>query len=213
MSSSAEPRSHCRWSPGLFIAAGLLMLVQVVLIGLRTYGVGSFPEAWIASFAICAVVAALAALTGLSPGLSHAAPRLAKAGAAAALFAIVLLCTAAAWLVVGAHLGGHAGPVPAWFPGFAAIFMFAFVLAFLLAAAASLKAGSRAMGCLLLVPAVAWSVIVLAGAVMGIGSALRLDLYTNGAIACALLALGYVAGNRSGRTHGVYDSGRGGGAG
>ena len=177
-------------SPTLFVASGMLLLVQVILIGLRRYEISSFSDSWIALSSIPAVIAGLIALIGLCPQFSHEAPTLARFAAAAAASAGMLLCAAAAWLIGISLRGGPPQPLPAWFLGVIAAFMIAFMLGFILSAAASFTTGRRFSGWLLLVPVFAWGSILVAGVMTNMNGALRLDFYTNGAIACAFIALG-----------------------
>lgn len=197
MSGAAGSRSFSRWSSGLFSASGVLMFVQVILIGLKRHDIGSFSELWIVPLAVSAVVAGLIALIGLNTGLSPRAPRLAKAGAVAAMAAIALLGIALVWLISSAPAKGQEISLPGGFFALAGLFIAALVLAFILIAAASLKAGLRAMGYLLLVPALSWGAIIVAGAITNMSDALRLDFYTNAAIACAFVALGFVMRKRT----------------
>lgn len=192
-------RAAGRWSPALFFAAGGLLLVQVLLIGLRKYHIGSFSELWIAPPAIAALVAGLGGLIGLHSRLALHAPRLAGAGSGIALLAAGMLGVASAWIVGRAVLGGIPQPLPAWFLAMIAGFMIAFMLSFAVSGLAGLcGAGAlRTIGCLLLAPVVSWSAILIVGFSTNFGDALKLDFYTNGIISLAFLAIGRVLGRRS----------------
>lgn len=187
-------------SPVLFICSGVLLLVQVMLIGLRRYEMASFPESWIAVPSIPGVIAGIVALIGLYAQLSNESPTLARFAAGAAATAGLLLCTAAVWLIIRGMSGGLPQPLPVWFFGLAAAFIVAFILAFILGSVASLKAGWHLKASLLFVPVVAWGIILVAGVITNMSDALRLDFYTNAAIACAFIALGLGATERGSST-------------
>jgi hypothetical protein len=91
------------------------LLVQVVLIGLRKYQIGTFSEAWIAPPAITALVASLVGLVGLYPHLSRRSPRLARAGRWTTMLAGGVLGLAAMWILGSALRGGLPQPPPPWF--------------------------------------------------------------------------------------------------
>lgn len=177
-------------SPGLFVCAGVLLIMQVVMIGLRRYEVGTFSDLWIAVPSIPGVIAALIALSGLYARLTNEAPTLARSAAGAVACAGFLLCTAVAWLIWSSMRGGLPQPLPIWFLGVTATFIVAFILAFILSAAASFRAGRRLSAFLLFVPVPAWGSLLVAGAISNMSSALQLDFYTNAVIACAYIALG-----------------------
>jgi hypothetical protein len=191
---SASWRSLGQWSPALFFAAGGLMLIQVLLIGLRKYNVASFSELLIAPPAIAALVAGIIGLIGLHPRIAGRAPRLACAGAGSALAAGMILCVLAAWLIGSGLMGGIPQPPPGWFLAAIATFMLAFIMAFILSSAASLRddGSIRTVGYLLLVPVISWGMILVVGIVTSMSEALLLDFYTNGLISLAFLAIGYI---------------------
>lgn len=196
MRSTIMWRALERASPALFVSSGMLLLVQVILIGLRRYEVVHLSDQWTAVPSIPGVIAGLIALIGLCPQLSQKAPTLARFAAAAAASAGMLLCTAAAWLIGSSMRGGLPQPLPVWFLGVAAAFIVAFIFGFILSGAASFRAGRRVNAGLLLVPALAWGSILVVGMMTNMSDALRLDYYTNGAIGCAFIALGLGSGKR-----------------
>lgn len=182
--------------PPLFISAGLLMFVQVLVIGLRKYGLAVVPEWWAAPPAIAAVIASILGLLTLYPRISGHAGRLAIASVCAGVVSGVLLLAAATWLLFAGITTGSVSPLPQVLQAAIALFMMTFVTAFLLSAAACLKTGTmRGIGLLLLVPVVSWCLILVIATLSTLESALKLDVYTNGVIAAALISVGLLMRN------------------
>lgn len=183
----------------VFISAGLLMLAQVFIIGLRRYGLDLVPEWWAAPLAIGAVVACILGVITLYPRTLGHASRLAFAGVCTGVASVILLCTVAVWLLLRVlEFGAVPQSLPPLVQGSIALFMFTFVIALLLSAAACLKTdGLRIIGLLLLVPVFSWCLILGVAIVSTMGEALRLDFYTNGAIAVALIAVGFLVREES----------------
>ena len=186
------PQIPPRIGRAAFLAAGALMLVQVFFIGLRRYGFETVSELWAAPPAIASIVASIVGLVALYPALATQSPRLSRAGVGAALVAGGVLCAAAAWLVGSAAFGGGVPqPLPPGLLGAIAVFMIAYVLGFGLNAAAGLRSATlRPIGCLLSVPVLSWAVILAVAMASNLSDALKLDFYTNVAIAFAFIAIG-----------------------
>jgi hypothetical protein len=182
-----------------FIAAGSLMLCQVLVVGLRRHDF-AVSELWAALPGVAAIIASIVGLIALYPRFTGRSRRLALAGVGAALGAGVILCAAATWLAGSAVLGGGVPqPLPGGLLAAIAGFMIAYVLGFVLNAAAGLRSeGMRHVGWLLLVPVASWSVILGVAVTSNMGDALKLDLYTNAVIALAFIAIGVLLKN--GRT-------------
>lgn len=177
-----------------FITAGLLMLVQVCIIGLRRYGLDFIPEWWAAPPAIGAVVATILGLVTLYSRTYGHASRLAFASVGMGVTSGILLCVTALWLVLDVLEGGVMPPLlPKSVQGAVALFMMTFVIALLLSAAACRKTkATRVIGFLLLVPVFAWCLILGVALMLTMSDALKLDFYTNGAIAAAFIAIGFL---------------------
>ena len=175
-----------------FFAAGLLMLIQVALIGLRRFGVSSVSELWAAPPAIAGIVASIVGLVALHPALASGAPRLARAGQILALGAGVIFGVAAASFIVLIVLSDGAPlSMPPWIQGAVALFMIAYVGSFVLSGAASLRSeGMRRISLPLFVPVAAWGVILIAAVISNLSGALQLDVYTNVAIAFSFITIG-----------------------
>jgi hypothetical protein len=175
-----------------FISAGLLMLVQVFIIGLRRFGLDLVPEWWAAPPAIGAVVATILGLITLYSRTTGHAKRLAFASVCMGVTSGILLGTTAFWLALSVLRDGAIPPLlPRLVQGAIALFLLTFVIALLLSAAACLKINAmRTVGFLLLVPVFAWCLILGVAMVHTMSEALRLDFYTNGVIAIALIAVG-----------------------
>lgn len=187
------PQISGQYGSAAFIAAGSLMLMQVLAVGLRRFGFASLSELWAALPAIAAIIASIVGLIALYPRFNGRARRLALAGVGAAVVAGVTLCAAAAWLAGSVMLngGGVPQPLPAGLLGAIAGFLIAYVLGFVLYAAAGLRSeGMQRIGWLLLVPVASWSVILGAAVTTNLNDALKLDLYTNAVIAVAFIAIG-----------------------
>lgn len=173
------------------------MLIQVILFWLVRHDIGSFSHHWAAPLGIGALAAGLMGLIGLYPQMMGRAPRLARAAVGFALLAGTILCAATLWLIVATSQGGVPEPPPGGF--FAAIgaFMVALVLAFVFAAVASLRHSAlRVVGYLLLVPVIAWGMLLAASAVTSLSGSLSLDIYTNSVISIAFLVIGYLLKKR-----------------
>jgi|GEM_PF-6343769 len=178
----------------VFISAGLLMLVQVFIIGLRRHGMDFVPEWWAAPPAIGAVVATILGLITLYSRTHGHASRLAFASVCMGVTSGILLCTTALWFVFDALEGGAIPKLrPTSVQGAIALFMVTFIIALLLSAAACLRTkATRVIGFLLLVPVFAWCLILGVALMSSMSDALKLDFYTNGAIAAALIATGFL---------------------
>jgi hypothetical protein len=162
------------------------LLAQVLFIGLRKFGIGSFSELWAAVPGIAAIVASLVGLSGLYPRLSPVSPRLAKAAMALIVIAALLMCTALV-LLLSVDRGPSKAPPPVAL-GFIGGFLISYVLAFALGAVCAWRATEVAIASLALVPAFCWGAIIAAGAMGGAG-ALQLDFYLNGIMAFSFLGL------------------------
>jgi hypothetical protein len=191
------PQISGRFGRAAFIAAGSLMLCQVLVVGLRRHGMASLSELWAALPAIAAIIASIVGLVALYPRFNGRSRRLALAGVGAVLGAGAILCAAATWLASIAVLqGGVPQPLPGGLLAAIAGFMIAYVLGFVLNAAAGLRSeGMQRVGWLLLVPVASWSVILGVAVTSNLNDALKLDLYTNAVIAFAFIALGVLLKN------------------
>jgi hypothetical protein len=156
------PQIPGRIGRAAFIAAGSLMLIQVLVIGLRRHGFASLSEFWAALSGIAAIIVSIVGLVALYPRFTGRSRRLALVGVGAALGAGVTLCAAAAWLAGSAARDGRVPqPLPGGLLAVIAGFMIAYVLGFVLNAAAGLRSqGMRRIGWLLLVPVASWSIIL-----------------------------------------------------
>ncbi len=181
----------------VFISAGLLMLAQVFIIGLRRYGLDSIPEWWAAPPAIGAVVATIFGLVTLYSRIHSRSRRCAFASLCMGVISGILLCATTLWLVLNVIEDGAIAPLlPTLVQAAIALFMFTFIMALLLSAAACLQTRAmRIIGLLLLVPVFAWCLILGVAMVSTMTEALRLDFYTNGMIAIAFIAVGFLLGN------------------
>jgi hypothetical protein len=127
------PQISGRFGRAAFIAAGSLMLCQVLVVGLRRHGMASLSELWAALPAIAAIIASIVGLVALYPRFNGRSRRLALAGVGAALGAGAILCAAATWLASIAVLqGGVPQPLPGGLLAAIAGFMIAYVLGFVL---------------------------------------------------------------------------------
>lgn len=140
-----------RTSPTLFLAAGLLVLIAVVLAGVRGWTSASIPYIVFWSFLPLGFALSLAGLVGLHPSLVDRAPRSAKVGTGFAVFGVVVLLVGCAGLLVTAPSGPYPENLgalgPPFFFGFLAV-----VPAFAASGIASLRTAtpSRRIGGLLL---------------------------------------------------------------
>ena len=178
-------------APAAFTMAGLFMLAQVAFIGLTRLGIGAFSEMLAAASGLMAVFASLWALGGLHPRLSPGSPRLAKAMVVLVSIAALMMLTAIVLLLVSR--AGDPGPMAALPPrvlGVIGGFLIAYVLSFALAAVGSMKADSKVVAGLLLVPVICWGAIIIVGALGAGPEALKLDLYLNAVMAISFLGLG-----------------------
>lgn len=188
-----------RLSRPVFISAGLLMLIQVFIIGLHRYGLDLVPEWWAAPPAIGAVVATIFGLITLYSRTHGHANKYAFASLCMGMTSGILLCATALWLVLKALEDGAIPPLlPILAQGAIALFMMTFVMALLLSAAACLKTKAmRCIGLLLLVPVFAWCLILGVAIMSTMNEALKLDVYTNGGIAIALMSVGFLLGKNN----------------
>jgi hypothetical protein len=176
-------------APATFAIAGLFLLAQVLFIGLRKFGIGSFSELWAAVSGLTAIIASLIGLSGLYPRLSPSSPRLAKAALALIVIAGLLMCVALVLLLSVDR--GTSGSMPPAVLGIIGGFLISYVLAFALGAYCSVRSGTYAVAALLSVPAICWGAIVAVGAIAGAG-ALQLDFYLNAFMAISFLGLGAI---------------------
>ena len=180
---------HAR-APLAFIMAGLFMLAQVLFIGLTRLGIGAASELIAAGCGLVAVFASLLGLAALYSRLCAGSPRLAKAMAVLVVAATLMMLAAITMLLVShADEHGTAVTLPPAVLGIIGGFLLAYVASFALAAIGGLKAGTKSVAGLLLVPVVCWGTIIIVGAV-GIGTeALKLEIYLNVVMAIGFLAL------------------------
>jgi hypothetical protein len=179
-SALARVRAH------LFIAAGVLMMISVVLIAASHLPDANIPQASFALPAMGAQITCILGLLALYPALS-AATLLSRAGALAAW-------AAGAIMIGGIAMVATAGDnAPALIHGVGYAYTVAVSLAFALTSgAAFVISGPRnALAYLLLAPALIWLPIVIVGATASFAQALSLDLYTNALVSLVLLALGW----------------------
>jgi hypothetical protein len=176
----------------LFVVAGALMLVSVLLLATARFSLADIPQTTIALPAMGAQIACILGLVGLYPALAGAG-FFARAGFIAAL--------AAGFILFGgiAIVASSGTSAPTLLNTLAYAFTIAIALAFALnGGAAFLTYGFRAaLGHLLLAPALIWLVIIIVGASVGLSAALSLDVYTNAIVSLLLLTLGNVLRRRT----------------
>jgi hypothetical protein len=149
--STERWRSLEAWSPTLFLVAG------VILVGYATVnGVSAFTDLTIEQdiFEFGYVLGFLG-LLGVYPRLADRSPKLARAGAVAALLGLIAFI-GVTLTNVGYAMGVLSTERPAWYPVVIVFGVAGFVPGFLLFGVASLRTGAhpRIVGVLLLVPGI-----------------------------------------------------------
>lgn len=183
----------------LFSAAGILMLIQVLLIGLRRLGAESIPEYWAAPPAIGSVVTFICGLISLYPLTVDSSPKLSLTSVLSGITAgFILLATSIYLAYIALESGAAPQPLPLVIQGGVALFMVSFISALISGATACLRTRSmRSIGFMLFVPVLLWCVILAAATAITMTEALKLDVFTNGVIALALLAVGFKIRNHN----------------
>jgi len=184
---SIRGRSVERWSPTLFIVAGVLLVGHAIVWGVRVFTDANPPSG---PFAASGHFVAVVGLILLYPVLADRTPVLARGAAVAAAV------PAAGWFVVTAEqLVEVAGVLPpgatALPPAFYLVVLASTVVAYVLFTVACRRAGvdSRTLGLLFLAPAV---LLVTRVAARAVGSAVPpTGLVVGGGLALALLAIGF----------------------
>lgn len=158
-----------RWSPTLFLAAGVLFVGHAVVRGIEAFTTMPPP---IDVFGPTGYVAAILGLLGLYPALVDRTPVTARVAAVAAA------ATAPAWILIsGWNFGDAAGALPPQtdvLPGafFVAVIV-STLLVYLLFGVASLRAGvhGRTFGVLLLAPTALFFLLLVGGVLLSTNSA------------------------------------------
>ena len=192
ISGNIAARNSRQWDSILFFAAGSFMLVNVIVLWIRYSSSAQLSILWAAIPGIAALTASIIGLFKLYPRISSEARLLARSGAGFALLGGAALCTAAIWIFGTAIFSGEVPePAPSGLLALIGIFIISMVLAYICYAIAFLiYSSSKSIGYLLMVPVASWGLMLVVGMVEGLEAGLTLDLYTNGVIAAAFIALG-----------------------
>lgn len=183
-----------KWDSIFFYSAGILMLLNVVFLWIRSHWNFQLSILWAAAAGILALTASIIGLLKLYPRISSETPWLARNGAGFAITAGAALFMAALWIFRTAIFsGGIPEPPPTGVQALIGVFIVSMVMAFICNAAAFLiSSSSKNIGYLLMVPVVSWSLMLIVGMIRGLESGLSLDQYTNGLIAVAFLSIGFL---------------------
>jgi hypothetical protein len=175
-----------RWSPTLFLTAGVLVVGHAMLLGVQAFTEMTTPPDL---FAPLGHLVALMGLFGLYPALVDRSPTLTRAAAA------VAAVPAVGWLVVSAaqvsELAGVLSPPTGVLPGVVfPVVIVSTVLTYVLFGVTSFRTGvrSRTVARRLLIPAGLFGGLIVSIAVVG-ASALVGFLFTGGLVV-AYLAIG-----------------------
>jgi len=157
-----------RWSPTLFLAAGVFFVGHAAVRGIEAFTAMPPP---IDVFGPAGYVVAILGLLGVYPALADRSRRIARLAAGTAGV------TAPAWLLIaGWNFGEAAGMLPPQtdvLPGaFFAVVVAATLLLYLLFGIASLRAGvhARSFGVLLLAPVALLALLIVGGVFLSIAS-------------------------------------------
>jgi hypothetical protein len=188
-----------RWSPTVFLVAGVLLLGYAIIQGVRTFAGAVVPSALVTAYGGIGLLVPVVGLLGLYPRLRDHTPRLSLAGVVVTILSGLLTLALLLWVVVTTLQMGRLPEIPADAPAWtAAALLLGFLLlavAFLLFGVASLQTPvvSRTVAFLLLVPTAAWFGL-LVGNVIATGRYLAVIAYIP--ISVALLAIGYILRSR-----------------
>lgn len=156
-----------RWSPSLFLAAGVLFVGHAAVRGIEAFTTMPAP---VDVFGPTGYVAALLGLLGLYPALANRTPRISRVAVA---IAVIL---GPGWaLVAGWNFGEAAGILPPQSTVVPGVFFFVLIvstlLLYLLFGFASLRADghTRVLGIFLLTPATLLVLLLVGGALLSIG--------------------------------------------
>lgn len=154
-----------RWSPRLYLVAGVVLVGYAALNGAEAFTTATFQQKVLEG----GYVAGFLGLLGLYPSLDDRSPRLARVGAAAAALGLL-----AFFVFTIGNLAELVGLVSGNLPGWTAFTFMAvvgFVVGYLTVGVAVLRSGtySRTVGVLLLVPAVI-IVLMIASIITGLTS-------------------------------------------
>lgn len=185
-----------KWSPTVFLVAGILLLGYAVLQGTHTFTGVTVPSALATAYGGIALLVPVFGLLGLSPRLRDHTPRLSLAGVVVAIISGLLTLILLLQLAITTVQMGGSPEIPADAPAWtAAALLSGFLLlavAFLLFGVASLRTPvvERTVALLLLVPAAGWFGLIVANAILPSGRYLAVAAYTP--IGVAVLATGYL---------------------
>lgn len=183
-----------KWSSKVFLLAGGLLFVHVVLVGLIGYAGVPISEGYHALFGLAGLVGAIVGLLGFYSRLADEVPKLALASVLAIVSAGTLFSVILVWLLGTTLLGG--GPqntAPSWVGVLAPLAIVMIALGFVLTSVGSLRTDvpSRTVGLLLLVPVVSWVMILVVSILTNFNAPYALDFFANGMISVSWLGIGY----------------------